>query len=123
MSNKKTVILGATPNPSRYAFLAANMLENYAHEYVPVGIKSGEVNGVQILDLGQKPKIDDVDTVTLYIGSRNLPEWHEYILSLNPKRIIFNPGTEDQELARQAKSKGIETVFGCTLVMLRSDQY
>jgi uncharacterized protein len=123
MENKKTVILGASPNPSRYAFVAANMLDGYNHEYVPVGIKTGEVNGKTILDLKEKPEIEDVDTITLYIGSRNLPEWHDYILSLNPKRIIFNPGTEDQELARLAKSNGIETVFGCTLVMLRSDQY
>ncbi|WP_143961496.1 CoA-binding protein [Litoribacter populi] len=123
MTQKKTVILGATSNTSRYAFIAANMLDDYGMEYIPVGIKTGQVNGKEILDLREKPEISDVDTVTLYIGARNLPEWHDYILSLKPKRIIFNPGTEDQELMKKAKNEGVETVFGCTLVMLRSDQY
>ncbi|MBS9525049.1 CoA-binding protein [Litoribacter ruber] len=123
MTPKKTVILGATTNSSRYAFVAANMLEEYGMEYIPVGIKTGKVNGKEILDLRQKPEVPDVHTVTLYIGARNLPEWHDYILSLHPKRIIFNPGTEDQSLMNKAKEQGVETVFGCTLVMLRSDQF
>lgn len=120
---KKTVIIGATPNPGRYAFLAAQMLKEYHHEIVPVSIKTGEVLGTEILDLRKKPPIDNVDTVTLYIGPQNQPEWYDYILSLKPKRIIFNPGTENPEFEKMAEAKKIETVEGCTLVMLRSYQY
>jgi predicted CoA-binding protein len=121
--SKKTVIIGASPNPSRYAFLAADMLSSYGHEIVPVGIKKGEVSGKPILDLRQKPAIRDVDTITLYIGVRHQPEWYDYILSLKPKRVIFNPGTENGELIKKLEDAGVETLEACTLVMLRSRQY
>lgn len=120
---KKTVIIGATTNPSRYAFLAARMLTSYNHEIVPVGIKEGAVSGKEILDIFQKPPIEAVDTVTLYIGPQRQPEYYDYILGLKPKRIIFNPGTENDEFHRMAESRGIEAVEGCTLVMLRSGQF
>jgi predicted CoA-binding protein len=123
MNKKKTVILGATPNPSRYAFMAANMLKQYGHPIVPVGIKQGNVAGEAIQDLRQKPELPDVHTVTLYLGPQNQPEWYDYILSLKPERIIFNPGTENTELASKAKEEGIESTYGCTLVMLRASTY
>jgi uncharacterized protein len=120
---KKTVIIGATPNSQRYAYIAAEMLTDYGHEIVPVGIKKGAVFGKPILDLREKPQIDDVHTITLYIGPQHQPEWYDYILQLQPKRIIFNPGTENQELMQKAKEAGIEPVIGCTLVMLRSSSF
>jgi len=120
---KKTVVLGASPNPQRFAFTAINMLKSYGHETVPIGIKKGAVAGIDILDLNKKPEVADIDTVTLYIGSQNQSEWIEYILSLNPKRIIFNPGTENWELEERAREQNIETLEACTLVMLRSGQY
>ena len=120
---KKTVIVGATPNQSRYAFLAANMLREYDHNIVPIGIKQGEVAGEEILDIRKKPAIKDVDTITLYIGPRHQPEWYEYLLSLKPKRIIFNPGTENDEFEKLAESRGIEAMQACTLVLLRSHQF
>jgi len=123
MSNKKTVVLGASPNPSRYAFVASKMLKDYRHEFVPVGIKKGEIAGETILDLRDKPEIKDVDTVTLYLGPQNQTEWYDYILSLKPKRIIFNPGTENRELMDLARDQDIEVDMACTLVMLRSGQY
>jgi len=123
MNNKKTVVLGASPNPSRYAFVASKMLKDYRHEFVPVGIKKGEIAGQTILDLREKPEIEDVDTVTLYLGPQNQTEWYDYILSLKPKRIIFNPGTENRELMKLAKEQDIEVDMACTLVMLRSGQY
>lgn len=119
----KTVIIGATTNPSRYAFLAANMLNEAHFEFVPVGIKQGKVLGKEILDLRTKPQIDDVHTVTLYIGPQNQPEWYEYILSLNPKRIIFNPGTENPEFMEMAKKQGVEVEAACTLVLIRTNSY
>jgi uncharacterized protein len=120
---KKTVIIGATANPARYAFLAARMLTDYKHEIVPVGIKEGAVSGKEILDIFEKPAIGDVHTVTMYIGPQRQPEYYDYILGLKPKRIIFNPGTENDAFERMAEAQGIEAVEGCTLVMLRSGQF
>lgn len=120
---KKTVILGATDNPMRYAFTAASMLDRLKFDFIPVGIKTGEVFGKPILDLRTRPAIPDVDTVTLYIGPQNQPEWYDYILSLKPKRIIFNPGTENPELEKLAKAEGIQVWPACTLVLLSTGQY
>jgi predicted CoA-binding protein len=120
---KKTVIVGATPNESRYAFLAAQSLTAYNHEIVPLGIKKGMVLGKPILNIREKPFIPEVDTITLYIGPRHQPEWYDYLMGLKPKRIIFNPGTENPEFGKMAAGAGIEVVEGCTLVMLRTGQY
>jgi uncharacterized protein len=126
MSNaktKKTVIIGATTNPSRYAYLAAGMLTEYHHEIIPVGIKKGEVYGKQILDIHQRPSVSDVDTITLYIGPQHQPEHYDYIMSLKPKRVIFNPGTENPEFEKIIEESGAEAWEACTLVLLRSGQY
>lgn len=119
----KTVVIGASTNPARYAHMAANMLVDKAHEVVPVGIKKGEVAGKKILNLRDRPAIPDVHTVTLYLGPQNQPEWYDYIIGLNPKRIIFNPGTENGELVKKAEEKGIQVEEACTLVMLSVGNY
>lgn len=121
--SKKTVIIGATTNPSRYAYIAAGMLTEYKHEIVPIGIKKGAVYGRQILSINDRPDVKDVDTVTLYIGPQHQPEHYEYILSLKPKRIIFNPGTENEEFEKLIEEAGSEALEACTLVLLRSGQY
>ena len=118
---KKTLILGATTNPERYAYLAALRLLKYGHEIVPIGLKEGDIEGHRILT-GQ-PESTDVDTITLYLNPTRQIPYYDYIFSLQPKRIIFNPGTENNELERLAKEKGIETVEGCTLVMLSTGQF
>ncbi|HZX74807.1 MAG TPA: CoA-binding protein [Cyclobacteriaceae bacterium] len=120
---KKTIIVGATNNSSRYAFLAAQMLDEYGHEIVPLGIKKGEVMGKSILNIKEKPHVSDINTITLYIGPDKQPEWYDYLLSLKPKRIIFNPGTENEEFEKKAREKGVEAIEACTLVMLRSNQF
>lgn len=120
---KKTVIVGATTNRSRYAYQAAETLIDYGHEIVPIGIKKGEVFGKQILNIRDKPHIPDVDTITLYIGPHHQPEWYEYLIGLKPKRIIFNPGTENNEFEMKTEAAGIQTLEACTLVMLRTGQY
>lgn len=120
---KKTLIVGATTNPSRYAFIAAEMLNDYKHDIVLIGIKKGQVLDKPILDIRDKPALIGIDTITLYIGTQHQPEWYEYLLSLKPKRIIFNPGTENHEFERMAEQQGIEVAEGCTLVMLRTNQY
>lgn len=118
---KKTLVLGATPNPSRYAYLAIHSLTRHGHPVVPVGTRTGTVAELPILQ--DQPEIRDIDTVTLYIGPRHQPPYYDYLLGLNPKRIIFNPGTENPELRALAEAKGIETVEGCTLVMLSIGNY
>jgi predicted CoA-binding protein len=121
MADKKTLILGATPDTSRYANFAASRLVERGHTIVNVGIKTGEVAGVPI----EKPETihHDIDTITLYVGPQNQPPLYDYILNTNPKRIIFNPGTENTELRRKANEKGIETEYACTLVMLSVGEY
>ena len=118
---KKTVVLGASPNPDRYAYRATLMLQRYGHQPVPVGIRRGEIGGLVIRhDLSVIP---DVDTVTLYMRAERQRAYYDYIFSLHPKRILFNPGAENDELAAMARARGIETVEGCTLVMLSLGNY
>ena len=118
---KKTLVLGATPDSSRYAYLAANKLVRHGHDIVNVGLKKGEVAGEPI----EKPETlhSDIHTITMYVGTRNQPPLYDYILNTRPKRIIFNPGTENNQLASMAQEKGIETVEACTLVMLSIGNY
>ena len=120
---EKTVIVGASTNPGRYAYLAAESLLSHHHEIIPIGIKKGIVFGKPILNIREKPAITDVDTITLYIGPRHQPEWYDYLIGLKPKRIIFNPGTENPEFEKKAEEAGILTQEACTLVMLRTGQY
>ena len=121
--SKRTVVIGASTNPSRYSYSACQMLNQYNHDFVPVSIKKGSILNKEILNIKDHPMIDKVDTITLYLSPQNQTEYYEYLLSLNPKRIIFNPGTENQELAKKAKEKGVETEFACTLVLLSTGQY
>jgi len=118
---KKTLVLGASDNPSRYSYRAVHMLKNHGHEVVPVGIRKGQVAGLDIHT--DRPQENDIDTVTLYVGPQNQPAWYDYILGLKPKRIIFNPGTENEELERRAQQQGIRTEEACTLVMLSVGDY
>ncbi len=119
--SKKTVVIGASTNPDRYGYKVTVALQRNKHEVVPVGIKEGEINGEKIL-LG-KPEIKDVDTVTLYVGPLNQPEWYDYIISLNPKRVVFNPGTENPEFENILIKNKIEVIEACTLVMLSIGNY
>ncbi|MCY7327418.1 MAG: CoA-binding protein [Saprospiraceae bacterium] len=118
---KKTVVMGATPNPGRYAYLVTQRLAKYGHEVVPVGLRKGNIGDIEIQE-GQ-PEIEDVDTVTLYMGEERQKPVEDYILSLHPKRIIFNPGAENPALEKKANAQGIETIEGCTLVMLAIGNY
>ena len=121
MTLKKTLVLGATPNKRRYAFWAVSNLVKHKHEVVPLGIKKGKVAGHEIIH--GKPQINDIHTITLYIGPSRQKEYYDYLLALSPTRIIFNPGTENPELKMMARAKGIETVEDCTLMMLDSGRY
>ena len=120
---KKVLVVGATENPSRYAFFASKRLVESGFELVPIGIKKGTVFGKPILDLRSKPQLEGIDTITLYIGPNHQEEWMEYLISLRPKRIIFNPGTESEEFYQRASRAGIEVLPACTLVMLSTGQF
>ena len=118
---KKTVVLGASDNPSRYSFLAINKLRAHDHPVVAIGRKKAKVQDV---DIETEKKIqEDVDTVTLYLNPDNQKEYYDYIFSLHPKRIIFNPGAENEELAAMAQEKGVQPMEACTLVLLSTGQY
>jgi len=121
MEAKKTIVLGASTNPSRYSNMAVKKLLNYGHEVVPIGIKKGEIEGIEIMPA--EGGLDEVDTVTLYLGPQNQPQYYDYIKDLNPKRVIFNPGTINHEFMEQLEKQGIEVVDACTLVMLSANTY
>ena len=119
--SKKTLILGATPNADRYAYKAAHMLTSKGHTIINIGIKQGEVAGVKI-EKADKP-YTDIDTITLYIGVDLQEAYYDYILETNPKRVIFNPGTENDEFEKMLDQHGIESFEACTLVLLSTGQY
>ena len=119
--NKKTVVLGASPNPSRYSYLAVNRLAAHGNDVVAIGKREGSINNINIIK-GQ-PAEKNVDTVTLYLNANNQKQYYDYIISLHPKRIIFNPGAENHELAELAAKNDIEPVEACTLVLLSTGQY
>ncbi len=121
MDKKKTLIIGATNNPSRYANLAAHRLVGHGHPIINIGIKSGEVAGVPIEQAGDT--YSAVDTITMYIGPQKQAQYYDYILKTKPKRIIFNPGAENPELEVLAEENGIATMEACTLVLLSTGQY
>lgn len=120
---KKTVIVGSTPKPYRYAHQAALMLDERDYPFIPLGIQHGDVLGRDILNIYDRPHIEDVDTLTLYINPGRQKDWYEYLLSLRPKRIIFNPGSENPEFKKLAEKQGIECLEACTLVMLSVGNY
>ena len=119
--NKKTLVLGASDNPSRYSYLAINRLRNNGHEVAAIGRKATTVADVNIET--EKKDFKDIDTITLYLRPEHQKEYYNYILSLKPKRIIFNPGAENDELYDLAKENNIQPMEACTLVLLSTGQY
>jgi predicted CoA-binding protein len=118
---KKTLVIGASDNPQRYSYLAMNRLRGKGHPVVAIGRKMVRVGDV---DIETTPKdFPEVDTVTLYLNPSSQKEYYDYILSLHPRRIIFNPGAENPELEELAQANGIEPVEACTLVLLSTGQY
>lgn len=121
MKEKKTLVLGASDNPSRYSYLAIQRLRNHKHPVVAIGSKNSRVADVSIIT--NQESFEKIDTITLYLNPNNQKEYYDYILSLNPSRVIFNPGAENPELARLLAKNKIEHLEACTLVMLSTNQY
>lgn len=120
--NKKTMVIGASTNPSRFSYKAVEMLTEYGIEVIAIGNKTGFVGQIEIVK--EKPNVNDVHTVTLYINPKNQKEYYDYLINVvKPHRIIFNPGTENEELVELARNKSIEVLFHCTLIMLRTGAF
>lgn len=117
----KTLIIGASANPDRYAYKAAHRLLAHGHDIELLGLRADEVAG-KIIDTERKA-YDDIHTVTMYVGPQHQPSYYEYIISLSPSRVIFNPGTENPEFERMLSEQGIHAEEACTLVLLGSGQY
>lgn len=114
--NKPTLVIGASNNPSRYSYQAVKRLTDKDHTVYAIGLRKGTVLGIEIQT--GFPELPSIDTVTLYIRPEIQKNYYDYIVKVKPKRIIFNPGTENRELELIAEQAGIETIEGCTLVML-----
>lgn len=121
MTSKRTLVIGASPNPVRFSYKAVKSLQRHDVPVVPIGIKKGEIGGVEIIK--SRPAVDDVHTITMYVGPARQKDYYSWLLSLQPKRIIFNPGTENPEFMEMAKKEGIEVLEDCTLIMLNSGRF
>lgn len=118
---KTTLVIGASDNSERYSNMAVKLLRFYEHNTYALGNKEGIIGDVEIFK--EKKIIHGIDTVTIYLSDKNQKSYYEYILALKPKRIIFNPGTENEELETLANNNNIQTINACTLVMLKTQQF
>jgi uncharacterized protein len=118
---KKTLVIGASLKPERYSNKAISKLVKCNVPVVAVGLREGEVSGVRIMK--PFPEVSGIHTVTLYVGPRNQPFWFEFILGVKPKRVIFNPGTYNEDLVLKLRETGAEIVEDCTLVMLGNNTF
>lgn len=120
-TTKKTLVLGASDNPTRYSNLAMNRLQSHGHPVVAIGRRQVKAGSIPIET--DRKEYTDIDTVTLYLNPAHQKEYYDYILSLHPKRIIFNPGAENPELEQLAQDNGIQPLEACTLVLLSTGQF
>ena len=121
MKNKKTLVLGATAKPEKYANIAINKLVEKGHSVMAIGQNTGEVAGVKIHT--KVIPLTNIDTVTLYLNPKRQVEYYNYIIETKPKRVIFNPGTENPQFSQLLQSNGIKVEVACTLVLLATNQY
>ena len=118
---KTTLVIGASINSSRYSFLAISRLREHGHPVYALGLKTGRVGDVDIFT--EQKVFSDIHTVTLYVGPSHQEKIRDYVISLKPHRVIFNPGTEDELFQSMLKNAGIPFEEACTLVMLGTGQY
>ncbi|MBO9730393.1 MAG: CoA-binding protein [Chitinophaga sp.] len=118
---KLTVVLGASPNPERYSNMAVNRLTAKGHPVVAIGNRPASIGDIPVIT--EHPPLEQVDTVTMYLNPIAQKAYYDYILQLHPRRIIFNPGAENEELEAIAKQNNIQPVEACTLVLLSTGQF
>ena len=119
--NKKTLVLGATSKPEKYAFKAMSLLVEKGHSVIAIGQNAGEVAGVKIKT--KAIPLKNIDTITLYLNPARQRDYYNYIVEAKPKRVVFNPGTENPELYQLLELNGIQVEVACTLVLLTLNQY
>ena len=121
MNNKKTLVLGASTKPERYAYKAIAMLVEKGHSVLAIGQNAGEVVGIKIQT--KAIPLKNIDTVTLYLNSARQRDYYNYIVEAAPNRVVFNPGTENPEFYQLLKLNNIKVEVACTLVLLATNQY
>lgn len=121
MKNKKTLVLGASIKPARYSYQAIESLVEKGHSILAIGQNAGEVAGVKIHT--KAIPLKNINTVTLYLNPTHQRHYYNYIVEAKPKRVIFNPGTENPELYQLLQLNNIKVEIACTLVMLSTNQY
>lgn len=121
MLKNKTLVIGASKKVERYSNIAVQLLLEYNYQVRALGFKAGKINSIQIET--EKFPYKDIDTVTLYLNAKRQEEYYKYIISLNPRRVIFNPGTENIDFIKLLKDKNIDSEIACTLILLRTNQY
>jgi predicted CoA-binding protein len=119
--SKKTLVLGASPNPARYSFLAVNRLREHNHPVVAIGKTTAIVADIPVQS--EIVPIPDLDTVTVYLNTENQKNYYDYIIDQHPRRVIFNPGAENPEFEKMLTDNGINVMEACTLVLLGTGQY
>jgi uncharacterized protein len=121
MKNKKTLIIGASLKPERYSYKAINLLSEKGHSVIAIGQNGGEVAGVKIRT--QQIPVSNINTISIYLNPLRQRDYYNYIVEAAPKRVIFNPGTENPELYQLLELNGIKKEVACTLVLLTTNQY
>ncbi len=119
---ENVVVVGASANEERYSNKAMKMLAEYGHNAIPVAPAASVILGKKVYS-GLDEVAETVDTVTLYVGPQRQEGLFEQIIRLHPKRVIFNPGTENPAVYELLESSGIESIEACTLVLLRTGQF
>ena len=119
--SRNTLVIGASSNPERYAYKAVKALQNSGHQVTAIGLRTGQIDQVKIHT--EKQLFPNIDTVTLYVSAKNQGQYMDYIKQLKPRRVIFNPGTENPEVYKELEALGIQCEEACTLVLLSIDQY
>ncbi|MBN1598976.1 MAG: CoA-binding protein [Bacteroidales bacterium] len=115
------LVIGASPNPLRYSYQAVKALLNRNFNVIPLGIRKGNIVNTKIIS--GKPQLNNINTIVLYINKQTQNSYNDYMLDLSPKRIVFNPGTENPELMKKAKEKGIDVVYDCALILIHSERF
>ncbi|MEO0899358.1 MAG: CoA-binding protein [Bacteroidota bacterium] len=123
VNKRTTLVLGASEKADRYSNRAIHMLREYDEPVLALGLRNGQVGDVEIFKDRSQFEGEEIDTITLYLNPRRQREYYDWIVQRNPRRVIFNPGTENFELIDLLRENGIEPVMACTLVMLRTRQY
>ena len=118
---RTTLVIGASENPERYAFKASTKLQEHGYKIIAFGLKPGCIGNVLIQTTF--PKETEIDTVTMYVGPERQAALIPEIIELKPRRIIFNPGTENPNFIKLAQDAGIKTEIACTLVLLATESY